>query len=408
MADFAGANSEASLNGLFKTVYEDRLEKLVPDGKKILQRIKFVKKEKQTGGVYAQPVVLGMEFGITHASDSEGAFALNAPVAGQIKEAAVRGYQMVIRSVMSYPQAQRSLGGGEKAFEEATKYLIGSMLDSLQKRLEIQCLYGSTELSTVASVSGLVITLTEAEFAEGIFAGCVNMPIDIVTAAGSPRVSTTITGVNLANRTITVASAAGVVATDRVLFSGAYGKEMKGIHAILTNTSDAFGINASTYDLWKGSSFAPATTSTLSMAIIQSAVAAGVPKGLDSDVIVLCNPGHWDDLLSEQSDLRNYDNSYNSKQAENGARTIKIHTQAGVAEIVPSIYVKRGYAYILPLEDWKRVGSTDITFKRPGVEGNFFKDLEAHAGFDIRAYSDQGIFCVKPGRSVIISNLKVA
>ena len=182
---------------------------------------------------------------------------------------------------------------------------------------------------------------------------------------------------------------------------------MMGIHAILSNTSTAFNIDASLFDLWKGTLYAPATTSVLSMAIIQSAVAAAVPKGLDSDVIVLCNPGHWDDLLKEQTDLRRHDASYDSSEVKGGAKTIKIYTQAGVAEIVPSIYVKQGYSYILPLEDWKRVGSTDITFNRPGGEGKFFKDLEAHSGTELRAYSDQAIFCLRPGRSVLISNLKV-
>ena len=138
MDDFSGANSAASLNGLFKEVYEDNLKRLIPDGKKVLQNIKFVSKDRMPGNAYHQPVVLGMEHGVTFADDTEGAFALNPPVAGQIKDAVVKGYQLVLRSAMPYAQASRSLGPGERAFEEATKYLVGSMLDSVMKKLEIE------------------------------------------------------------------------------------------------------------------------------------------------------------------------------------------------------------------------------------------------------------------------------
>lgn len=52
MADYVGANNATSLNGLFKEVYEDNLKRLIPDGKKILQAIKFVSKDKMPGNAY--------------------------------------------------------------------------------------------------------------------------------------------------------------------------------------------------------------------------------------------------------------------------------------------------------------------------------------------------------------------
>ncbi len=38
-----------------------------------------------------QPVILGLEHGVTFASSDDDAFNLNSPVAGQIKDAQVRG-----------------------------------------------------------------------------------------------------------------------------------------------------------------------------------------------------------------------------------------------------------------------------------------------------------------------------
>lgn len=410
MADYTGANSQATLNGLFKEKYADKMQRLIPDGKKVIKAIPFLPKDRQPGNNYHQPVILGMEHGITFADDSEGAFALNPPVAGQIKDAVVRGYQLLLRSVMPYGQAQRALGPGEKAFEDATKFMVGNMLDSISKKLEIELMYGQAGYGVVASVAGLVITISSAEFAPGIWSGAENMPIEIYdTTLTTLRGTATVTAVDLSARTITVdAVPGGTVATDVINHKGATGKEFAGIHKILTNTGSLFGISAASYALWKGSAFAPSSTSVLSFAILQQAISKGVEKGLDSDVMCLVNPGHWDDLLTEQAALRMYDSSYKSDMAENGSKSIKFHSQNGMVEIVPSIYCKEGYAYILATEDWVRVGSTDVTFKRPAAEGNFFRELEDHAGYELRAYTDQALFCARPGRSVIVSNLKVS
>lgn len=414
MADSPGANSAATLNGLFKETYADKMERLIPDGKKILERVKFISKEKQPGNAYHQPVVLAMEHGVTYADPTEGAFALEVPVAGQIQDAVVKGYQLLLRSAMSYAQAARSAGPGERAFEEATKYLVGSMMDSVTKRLEIECLYGQDELSVVNSITGSVVTLEAAEFAPGIWSGANGMPIDIFDVTLTTlRATVAIVSADLTNRTITlgtptVGSIGTIVATDRILAKGAKGKEFAGIHAILNNNTTMFGIDASVYDLWKGSRFAPAATSVLSFAILQQAISKGVEKGLDRDVTVLVNPGHWDDLLTEQAALRMYDSSYSSADAENGSKSIKFHSQNGMVEIVPSIYVKEGFAYVLCVEDWVRIGSTDVTFKRPGQGDEFFRDLDGFAGYELRCYTDQAIFCARPGRSILISNLKVS
>ena len=142
MADFPGGNNITTLNGLFKERYADKMERLVPDGKKLIAKIPFIARDKQPGNAYNQPVVLGLEHGVTFANSDEGAFELNAPVAGQIKNAVVSGYQLVLRSVMSYQAAARSMGPGERAFEDATKFLVGNMMDSVSKKLEIEILYG--------------------------------------------------------------------------------------------------------------------------------------------------------------------------------------------------------------------------------------------------------------------------
>jgi len=167
----SSANTLDTLNGLFKEVYAKQLEELIPDGVKLLTKIPFAKKDQQTGNFYHQPVVLGQEHGVTFAQSGEDAFNLNAPVAGKIRDATVRGTQLVLRSVMGYASASRSAEGGAKAFKQATKFLVGNMLRSVTKKLEIELLYGDIGYATVDSVAGTTLTITTAEWAPGIWAG---------------------------------------------------------------------------------------------------------------------------------------------------------------------------------------------------------------------------------------------
>ncbi len=52
-----------------------------------------------------------------------------------------------------------------------------------------------------------------------------------------------------------------------------------------------------------------------------------------------------------------------------------------------------------------RVGSYDISFKRPGYGDEFFRDLENAAAYELRLYTDQCVFCMAPGKSVLISGV---
>lgn len=395
-----------TLNANFKEVYSDKIENLIPEGVKLVNKIPFSNREKLLGNLYHQPIVLGQEHGVTFAGPTDDAFNLEAPVSGVIKDAQVRGNQMVLRSVLGYAAASRAAGGDKKAFEDSTKFLVANMLRSLAKKLEVTVLYGQIGYGTVASVASNVITITTAEWAPGIWAGANNMPIEIrdVTGATS-RGTATVTAVNMTNRTVTVNSLpAGTVATDVIWHKGMYGNDMAGIHKILTNTGEIFGINAGTYDLFKGNSTS-ASSGPLSFAIVQDGIARAVEKGLDGDVMCMVNPRAWADLLTEQAALRMFDSSYSSSVSENGSREITFYAQNGKVEIVPSIYVKEGYAYILCMDEFLRIGSSEITFKRPGQGDQFFRELENSAGFELRAYTDQAVFTYAPGKSTLVTDI---
>jgi len=400
------AGTIGTLNGLFKEAYADKLENLIPDGVKLLNKIKFASKDKQPGNLYHQPVILGLEHGVTFAGSTEDAFNLNAPVAGQIKDAQVQGNPLVLRSLLGYVAASRAALGGEKAFMDATKFLVANMLRSVAKKLEIEMLYGQVGYGTVASVSTNTLTITTAEWAPGIWAGGENMPIEIRDTTGATsRGEYTIGSVDMDNRAITITSAPqGVVAGDVIWHKGAYGNEFAGIHKIVTNTGTLFNISATTYSLWKGNTFS-AGGGALTFNKLQLSLTRAIEKGLDGPVLVLVNPKAWANMLNDQAALRMYDSSYSPVQMQSGGKSILFHGQTGSMEIEPSIYVKEGYAYMLSMDDWCRVGSTDMTFRRPGQGDEFFRDLENSAAYELRLFTDQCVFCAAPGKNVLISSI---
>jgi hypothetical protein len=395
-----------NLNGLFKQVYADKLKDLIPDGVKLLNMIKFSAKDK-TGDKYNQPVILGMEHGVTFASSEEDAFALNPAVAGQIKNAEVRGNALVLRSVIGYKAISASIGS-EAAFQEATKYLVANMLRSVTKKLEIEMLYGTKGYGKVDSVSGSTITIEAAEWAPGIWAGSEGMPIEVIDTDGvTVNQSAKIVSVNFETKTITLDApvAVAVAAGDSIFHKGALGKEFKGIHAILEQQSgDLFNISQGTYNLFRGNVY-DCQGDELSFDHLNNAIARAVEKGLDSKVVCMVNPRTWADLLTEQAALRRYDSSHSTAKLEQGTKGLLFHSQNGEIEIIPSIYVKEGYAYLIEPSSFMRVGSQDVSFKRPGFGDDFFRELDSAAGFELRCYCDQALFTSMPSHNVLIKGI---
>lgn len=307
---------------------------------------------------------------------------------------------------MSYTAASRSVGAGVRAFEDATKFLVGNMLRSVARKLEVELFYGQAGLGIISNVAGLVLSIQTSEWAPGIWVGAENMPLDIYdTTETIYRGTTNVTAVDMINQTITVSVVpAGTVATDVIFPFGAFGNEFAGLHTILSNSGTLFNISASAYTLWKSSQYS-AGAASLSFAKISAAVSRAVEKGLDSEVLCMVNPRAWADLLADQAALRRYDSSFKSSELENGSEGIRFYSQNGVIEVCPSIFVKQGYAYLIPMDEMLRIGSTDITFRRPGQGDEFFRDLESAAGYELRAFTDQALFCSAPGKAVLITGI---
>jgi hypothetical protein len=378
---------------------------LIPDGVKLLNAVKFVRKEKRPGADYNQSVILGMEHGVSFAEPDEGAFALNPPISGVIKQASIKGYQMVLRSAMAFDTMFAADSAGERAFEESTKYIFQAMMDSMSKKLEIRLFYGQSGLASIQAPVGNVLPIAAGEWAPGIWGGAENMRIEIYSSADVLRGDCKVVAVDFDNKTITVdALPAGVSSTDIIFEYGSKGKEMAGLHKIITNNGSLFGISAAQYSLWKGNSHA--VSGVLSFNKLAKGLAKPVAKGLQSDVTVYVNPASWANLMTEQAGTRRFDVSYKSGgTAQNGFEALEFYSQNGKMTIVSSIFVKEGFAYSVNHDQFLRVGSTDLTFKNPFSNEDFFHLLENNAGVGIRCYTNQALFCNKIGHQLVFTGI---
>lgn len=52
MAENSGANSLTTLDAMFKATYSEKMLRLIPEGLKLMNKIKFLPKDKQPGLAY--------------------------------------------------------------------------------------------------------------------------------------------------------------------------------------------------------------------------------------------------------------------------------------------------------------------------------------------------------------------
>lgn len=419
----------AQLEGLFKEIYGDKLENLIPDAKMFTKMIGFKEKDKE-GNKYNQPVVLTQEHGITQASDAAGAFNLMDPVAMVIKNAEVNGYQILGRSAIPYDVAFKG-SNKKKAFLESTLLIIESLKESITRRLEFNMLYGQSGLGNAVDISDYssdeaIIQISDATWATGLWMGQENAYINfytdsalVGTAGASGALGTAdfkITKVDTENKRITIEGDSTALSTLNtnlndstkttvIYYKDTNGNEMAGLDKIMTNSGSLFGISAAAYNLWKANSYA--VGGNLTAPKFYKAIAKSINKGLDKNAVALVNPNAWAFLLDDLAANRRYDSSYKREKGEEGFESICLYTQSGKIDVYGYNMVKQGDGFIFPKNRLKRIGATDITFKNPYTNNEYFRELTNKAGFEVRCYTHQGLFCETPARLTKMTGITV-
>lgn len=365
-----------------------------------------------------QPVLLSLPTGMTF---GVGAVALNNPVASTMGDAQIQGAGMTLADRITYDVAAKAASGGVRAFVEATELIVDALTQSMSKFIELELMWGSSAHGTLGestvhtgSSTTASITIDLAEWSAGIWSGMENINIDVYNGASlvNTNAPIVVTAVNVSTRVLTVSGNAtditainGLNGTALQLFPYlAYGQEMQGYFNILVNTGSLFNINAATYALWQSNSYSALGTA-LNFGKVQSAVALATARGLMEDVTVFVNPTTYSNLITSQAGARRYDSSYKKSELENGTESLCFYGPNGKIEIVSHIFMKQGYAFILPLKRCQRTGATDLTFTLPGMPGEFFLQLPGYTAYELRCYTLQAAFLNSPAKAVIITTI---
>lgn len=411
----AVANTPTTMEGDFKNLYKDSgLVNAIPSWMIIQDRFPFEEADTGLGQFYIFGVVLQKEQGFTYAPSSgasSGVQTMNAAVSGFIGQVQIEGFAIYLRSRLSYDAAAKASRAGKKAFAQAYGAVLKNMKESHQYRLELSLLYGRDGLGIVSSIDTGVITLTSATWATGIWAtGMTGAILEAFTGTGASvsqhDADLTISGVNVANKTVTVTgTSSAVVATDVLYFKGARTttayNECVGLFRILsTTTGTLFNIPTGTYELFRAQQYA--VSGNLSLTAIMQGAAQGIPFGL-SKAILLCAPTKFAQLASDEAALRRY--VQDSPNAKRGVKGIVFTLGSVDVEILPHPMLKEGHAMMLADDSIHRVGATDVTFALPGSGEPMQVHVTDSTAIELRSMSDQGIFSETPAQCVLLTGI---
>lgn len=430
-----GQVSTADVVNLFKRVYGD-LQNILPEDQILAKDIPFSAKQK-VGEKYLEAVVLTNENGFTLGGSTAEAFELQPAVAGAVKQAEVQPYISVLSSVIPWGVISRSAGGGEKAFFDATKHVTGNNIKSHSKLLEILRLYGQASellgyvsyatatyrgvaftngtgtLGGVAFTNGVSASAKAILLAPGQMAGYwVGMEGAVIQEVSSSAVvqEGSVIGVDSENGIIYVdfaPTAATTTTSNRLCLKGMFeNKDMVGAYKIMNTVGTVFGINNTSFSLWKGST-KDLGQLKLTLGRLEDSIAAAVNHaGLMGDVTAYVNPRSWSTLVKDEAALRRYDASYKPSEMANGWENIVFYHQAGKMTIKAHRFIKEGHTFIAHLPDWSRSGSAEVSFSVPGIsDKEIIFPLENQAAMAFRSYADQYLFNHAPGRSIWISGI---
>lgn len=405
------ANTLSSLNTAFKYIQEKKLLDLKPNSS-IVYDMAPMKESDTLGRKYLAPVVLSYELGFTFGDGS--AFAYNSDVAGIYSEIQIDPNPVVLKSRLSIEAADRMANGGDKAVINHVALRSGQMKSSLMKMAEIEMLHGKTGVGTISAdpvvATNATIIFTDATWAPGIWGGMEGALLE--SRAGASLINTNadlvLVSVNFETKSIVVSGngtdLTALDAAQKIYFKGAYSNGQYGIKYQLSTSGSIFNIDNSAYALWKAQALSVGGALTMAKALEGRAKAVS-RAGLDEDCVLLVSSATYENLNSDLAALRMFDESYSSKEAENGSKGIKYHGQGGAVRIVAHPMVMEGDAFMIPERGMKRIGATDITFKSIDGDEEAWKHLEGYHAYQLTGRFSFQVLISEPAKCVYFSGI---
>ena len=240
--------------------------------------------------------------------------------------------------------------------------------------------------------------------------------VDVYSAPGGTQRNTTtaitISALNFTNRTMTFtgldAELTAILANDVIIPYEADGKWFDGFDTLITSTAGTLhNISSSTYGMWLGNTL-DAGGGELTFKTIQDAATQIFVRTGQTKLYCYVSPYAYTDLNADLAALRRFTDE-GTRMRKQGTTGITYYGVTGEITIKPHPMIKAGQAFLVCPKFFKRVGSTDITFRLPGLEGEgqqprFFRELADSAGFEIRCYWNQALVNLRPPAHCKITN----
>ncbi len=389
---------------------------LLPTEGSLAADIGFAEADR-SGDRFEFPVHLQDEQGFTYNTDHE-AFTLEDEVSGVEQTAfldgsEIAGVAQIATGLMT--KMSRSRGSSKQAYDQAMGRKIENLMKSAENRREISMLYGPgttalADLGVVGTVvsqasTTLVVFLTRASYSPGLWKQLIGAKFDFYTSGGTQHTANAaaqLTSINTTNHRLTFtksASDTSFAASDVITFRNSRAKSAVGLQAIADNTGTLFNIAGATFPQWRVEQYAVGGPLTFDKVIEGATQAAD--NGCDYGLNLYLNLRAFSDLMTDEAALRRHPDANPQKKQKVGYQELEFNGPCGRIMIKPHRYMKQGIALALPVEQCKRVGSTDLTFRAPGSKNEwFFRELDTKMGCQIRCYSDQAIIIEKPFHAV--------
>lgn len=429
MANIGETLSTAAAN--FKQVYDTEINKeVLPEEGVIQEEVNFVEANQRPAGgsssVWNEPVLAVLPSAFTYGG---GLQSWQTIVTSQLQYAFLGGSNIALQDAISFDTISGAMNS-KGSFMDMSKYTLMALQKASRRQLESDLIYGGTGIGQTAVATNTsstteTITITTSQWAPAIWSGFEGMPINFYrhdspsTKIGTGPytfTSVTLSGANVQQVVITGTSG-DITSLDTAINSSGYtldifvsnsnANQMVGLKNILTATGTLFGLSTSTYSVWQPNTF-DCGNAPLSLGKIEDAAAlASARGGKDLDLDVLTNPVNYANLVVEASSARRFDSSYKKDKLENGAKYLEYFGPTGTIRIINHAFVKQGEAFMVPLENCKRVGSIDLSFDLPGYQQQnaLYVPSTVYTGILLAMFTNQALFLKTPSYGVYLSNV---
>ena len=386
-------NAPDTLASRLKQKFNKEISDIVPATADFQRRVQF-RKDLESGASSEFDVQLSHESGF---SSGSGSVSLNGAIKQVSARASVTGFSHILQTQVAYDLISRA-NKDDKAFAKFADGKFLGMVNAMRNREEWLALNGRRGCGKITNNSSGVLTISADTFCPAFWSsqiGATFEAYDAIAGGAQHNGDLTVSAVNVSTRAVTVTgTSSSVVADDHLHIKGQMGGGRYGLMDIAYNTGSLYGISATTYPLWSANAY-DCGTSPLTLGKIVEAAGESANKGAAGEKMVCYVPAKcFQNLISDESALIRH--NAGKKKFETGAEGIEVVSAVGTIEVVPHLFMKEGEAVIYPPSWTYILGSQEATMSL-AKDGDMIFDLESNSAKELRMFSDNTIFCERPG-----------